>query len=273
LGTSVNEPFLDWIAFAKKHYMGRDRHGRIDWVAFYYDPIEDATLTFPGPVNGYSAICLLHYFYPQDPQLGIDLYESAMRQLGWNNPKVPVVHLADDPQLISTALWMAREVGDATTWERLRAVTESQFGPMYFGEDNSRFGYWAKAGEPWPRGQLNATMMMIECAAPGAWSRVFTSPNTTMYDEPTVHGLDYPSIGIRRTHNNIQGRVLEIDTFAATPSRRGTPTTFTVDNLPHDTTISLDVDDRRCDTWRRSQAGAVAIDVDIDTHRIRLTYS
>jgi hypothetical protein len=116
-------------------------------------------------------------------------------------------------------------------------------------------------------------MMMIECAAPGAWSRVFTSPNTIMYDEPTVHGLDYPLIGIRRTHNDIQGRVLEIDTFAATPSRRGTPTTFTVDNLPHDTTISLDVDDRRCDTWRRSQPGAVAIDVDIDTHRIRLTYS
>jgi hypothetical protein len=94
-----------------------------------------------------------------------------------------------------------------------------------------------------------------------------------MYDEPTVHGLDYPSIGIRRTHNDIQGRVLEIDTFAATPSRRGAPTTFTVDNLPRDATISLDVDDRRCHTWRRSQPGAVAIDVDIDTHRIRLTYS
>ncbi len=104
LHTSVNEPFLDWIAFAKKHYMGRDRRGRIDWVAFYYDPIENATMTFPGPLNAYSALCLLHYIYPQDPQLGIDLYESAMRQLGWSNPKVPVVQLADDPQMLSTAL-------------------------------------------------------------------------------------------------------------------------------------------------------------------------
>jgi hypothetical protein len=67
--------------------------------------------------------------------------------------------------------------------------------------------------------------------------------------------------------------VLEIDTFAATPSRRGTPTTFTVDNLPHDAMISLEVDGRPCDTWRRSKLGAVAIDLDIDTHRIRLTYS
>ena len=56
--------------------MGRDRRkGRIDWVAFYYDPIEDATMTFPGPVNGYSALVLLHYLYPQNAQLGLDLYE------------------------------------------------------------------------------------------------------------------------------------------------------------------------------------------------------
>jgi hypothetical protein len=45
LHTSINEPFLDWIAFAKRHYMGRDRKGRIDWVAFYYDPIENSTMT------------------------------------------------------------------------------------------------------------------------------------------------------------------------------------------------------------------------------------
>src|SRR5206468_10636444 len=134
----------------------------------------------------------------------------------------------------------------------------------YFGEDDSRFAFWLGLDEQWPRGQINATMMMIECAEPGAWSRVFNSPNTTMYDEPTVCGLDYPLIGIRRTHNDIQRRVLEIDTFAATPSRRGTPTSFTVDNLPHDATIALEVDDRPSDTWRRSQPGAVAIDLDID---------
>ncbi len=271
--TSVNEPFLDWIAFAKKHYMGRDRKGRIDWVAFYYDPIENVTMTFPGRVNGYSALTLLHYVYPQDPQLGIDLYESGMRQLGWNNPKVPVIQLANDPQMLSIALWMAREIGDTTSWERLRSVSERQFGPKHFGEDNSRFAYTPVASEPWPRGQFNATMMMIECAAPGAWSRVFTSPNTTMYGQPTVRELDYPLIGIRRTHNDIEGRALEIDTFAATPSRRGAPTTFTIDNLPHDATISLEVDDRSCGTWRRSGPRAVGIDLDVDTHRIRLTYS
>jgi hypothetical protein len=175
--------------------------------------------------------------------------------------------------MLSNALWMAREIGDTTTWERLRAVSESQFEPRYFGKDNSRFAYWLDRGESWPRGQLNATMMMIECAAPGAWSRVFTSPNTTMYTEPTVCDIDYPLIGVRRTHNDIQRRVLEIDTYAATPSRRGTPTTFTVDNLPDRAQVSLHIDGQACQSWRRTDTGAVAIDLGIDTHQIRLTYS
>ena len=272
LDTSLNEPFLDWVAYAEKHYMGRDRKGRIDWVAFYYDPIEDATMTFPGAVNGYSALVLVHYLYPQNPQLGIDLYESAMRQLGWSNPKVPVVQLADDPQLLSTALWMAREIGDTVTWDRLREVSESQFEPRYFGDGDSRFAFWLGESTPWPRGQINATMMMTECAEPGAWSRVFTSPNTTMYDEPTVRDLDYPLIGVRRTRHDGARRVLEIDTYAATPSQRGAPTSFTVDNLPPGSSVSLDVDGRRSDTWERIKPDAVAIDVDVDTHRISLTY-
>lgn len=271
--TAFNEPFLDWIAFAKKHYIGRDRRGRINWVAFYHDPIENTTMTFPGPLNGYGALVPLHYIYPQDPQFGIDLYDSAMHRLGWSNPKVPVVQFVDDPKMLATALWMARELGDSTTLERLHEVAEREFEPRYFGEDKSRFAFWFGRDEPWPRGQDNATMMMAECADPGAWSRVFNSPNTAMHHEPTVRGLDYPSIGIRRTHNDIAGRTLEIETFAATPSRRGTPTSFTVDNLPHNAAISVNVDDHPCVTWRRSQPGAVAIDVDIDTHRIDLAYS
>jgi hypothetical protein len=272
LHTSLNEPFLDWIEYAEQHYMGRDRKGRIDWVAFYYDPIENATMTFPGPVNGYSALCLLHYLSPQNPQLGLDLYESAMRQLGWSNPKVPVVQLADDPQLLSTAMWMAREIGDTTTWDRLRSVSESQFEPRQFGDDGSRFAFWLGESTPWPRGQVNATMMMIECAEPGAWSRVFTAPNRAMYNEPTVSGLDYPNIGVRRTHHDAERRVLQINTFAATPSQRGTRTTFSIDNLPLRASVSVELDGRACDTWRHSEPGSVAIDVDIDDHHISLTY-
>lgn len=273
LGTSVNQPFLDWIAYAEKHYMGRDKNGRIDWVAFYYDPIEDATMTFPGPVNGYSALVLLHYLYPQNPQLGIDLYESAMRRLGWSNPNIPVVQLADDPQLLSTGLWMARELGDTTTWDRLRQVSENDFEPRHFGEDDSRFAYWLGEDVRWPRGQVNATMMMIECAEPGAWSRVFNAPNTALYSEPTVHDMDYPQIGVRRTHFDSRRQELEVDTFAATPSRRGEPTTFQISNLPSRCDISLTIDGQAASTMRQTDPGSIAIDTTVDAHRIRVTYA
>ena len=272
LGTSVNDPFLEWISYASKHYMGRDKQGRIDWVAFYYDPIKELTMTFPGTVNAYSALILLHYLFPQDPQLGLALYESSMRQLGWSNPKIPVVQLADDPQLLSTALWMARDVGDIVTWERLRDVSERQFEPRYFGEDDTRFAFWLGENRPWPRGQINATMMMIECAAPGAWSRVFQSPRTSIWSEPTIKDLDYPLIGVRRTHHDPDRRVLEIDTYAATPAKRGSVTTFTVDNLPIASGISLEVDGRVADSWRPTTATAIEISLDIDDHCIRLIH-
>ena len=272
LGTSVNDSFRQWIKYAEKYYMGRDRKGRIDWVAFYYDPIEDATMTFPGTVNAYSALILLHYLSPQDQQLGIDLYESSMRQLRWSDPRYPVVQLADDPQLFSTALWMARDLGDTTTWDRLREVAEREFDPRFFGEDDTRFAFWFNEGRQWPRGQLNATMMMIECADPGAWSRVFNAPNLALHHEPTIKGLDYPTIGVRRTHHDAQRRRLEIDTFAATPSRRGEPTAFTVDTLGDTDRVLVTVDGATNSAWRRIGDGAVELQATVDDRHIVVAY-
>lgn len=95
-----------------------------------------------------------------------------------------------------------------------------------------------------------------------------------MYDEPTVRDLDYPRIGVRRTHHDERRHVLEVDTYAATASQRRT-----LDDLhrrqpaAHDTSIKVDVDGRDCDTWGRSRRGAVAIDLTVGTHRISLTYA
>jgi hypothetical protein len=273
-GASLNGPFLDWVEYAKKHYMGRDKQGRIDWVAFYYDPIEQSIFTFPGPVGGYGPLHLTHYLYPQDAQLGIDLYESAVRQLGWSNPSVPVVEWADDQSLMSTALWMAREVGDTVTWDRLREYSESKFQPQFFGEENTRFGFWDGAIGNWPRGQLNATMAMVECAEPGAWSRVFNAEqHVAVEGEPVVRGVDYPSIGIRRTKNDSGRRVLEIDTFAATPSLRGQNTTFKVDNLPPSGHVALEIEGHPTAKLRQLTPQSVEVELTIDTHQLRLNYA
>jgi len=115
-------------------------------------------------------------------------------------------------------------------------------------------------------------MMMIECATPGAWSRVFRSPRTSIWSEPTIKGLEYPRIGVRRTHHDSARGVLEVDTYAATPAQRGSATTFTVDNLPTGSDISLEVDGHPADTWRRATPTSIDVGLDIDSHRLRLTY-
>jgi hypothetical protein len=194
-----------------------------------------------------------------------------MRHLGWGNPKVPVVQLANDPAMLATGLWMAREVGDNKTWERLRAVAESEYEPRYFGEDNSRFAFFCGLGEQWPRGQMNAQMMMIECAEPNAWSRVFNSPNTTMYNEPSLLGVDYPNLGIRLARNDMERRELEVITTAATPSMRGIPTEFIVEKLPSNQ-VKVIVDGHESQHWRELAPGVITINIDIDTHHIRVAF-
>jgi hypothetical protein len=168
---------------------------------------------------------------------------------------------------------MAREAGDTVTWDRLREYSEDKLQPQFFGPESTRFGFWCGSDEKWPRGQLNATMAMIECAEPGAWSRVFNAPDLTSRREPVVREVDYPSIGIRRTSFNPAREVLEIDTFASTPSLRGTTTTFVVDNLPSDRRFLLEIDGHPCERLHRRTSQSVAIELTIDTHRLGLSYA
>jgi hypothetical protein len=273
LGTDLNEPFLRWIDFAKTHYMGRTRRGDLDWFALYYDPIEAKAMTLPGPVNAYSAITVLHYLHPQDPQFATELYDMAMRQLGWSNPAVPVRQLADDPQMLSTALWMAREVGDTVTEQRLREYVENRFQPRRFGDDDTRFAFWLGLQQPWPRGQVNATLMMTECASPGAWSRVFTAPQTTIHDEPTLHGVDYPTLGIRAARNDMARQVLSIDTYAATPARRGSPTAVEVSGLPTTAAPTVQLNGHRFEHWTRTVPGSIRLRFDVDDHHVAIGFS
>lgn len=271
LGTSLTAPFFDWIEFAKRHYMGRTRKGDLEWFALFYDPIEQKGYAPPGPVSAYAAIAVLHYLFPQDPMFCADLYEMAMRRLRWNDPSVPLLQLVDDPLLLSTALWMAREVGDDITERRIREITETAWAPRFFGEDGSRFAFWPSPAGRWPRGQLNATMMMTECAPPGAWSRVFRSPATAMHEQPTVTGVDYPRLGLRRARNDPATGTLELETYAATPSVRGARSSFRVERLPH-TRVSLFVDGAPHPGIKVVGPHEVEISVDVDDHEITLSY-
>jgi hypothetical protein len=127
--------------------------------------------------------------YPADREFVGQLYEMAMRRLGWSDRGKPIIRLQPAPRPIARGLFLAREFGDQVTERRLREVVEQDFEPRLFGDEQDRFGYWFGLATPWPRGQLTGMLMMSQVGEPGGWWRIFNEPNLAKHHEPTVAGV------------------------------------------------------------------------------------
>jgi len=271
LGTKLHAPFPRWVDYCRKHYMKVDGDN-LTWFLWYYDPIEERAVTFPEKTTAYSALTPMIYLYPQDRAFTEQLYTLSMRLLEWDNPKLPVIDLMNRPLNLATALLMAREFGDSTTEGRLREYVETKLEPRFFGAENARFAFWLGADTEWPRGQVNAILMLSECCPPGAWWRVFNEPNLKMHNEPTVCGVDYPVLGIRRAQNDMVRGVLDVETTAATPSRRGTATHFDVKGLPDPANVVVTANDQEFSRWHVSASDSIRIETDVDEHHFRIAF-
>jgi uncharacterized membrane protein YgcG len=248
--TTLQRPYDSWTEFAQKYYMGLDRRGELDWFAFYYDPLAREVCSFPDSLTAYASLCITPYVFPQNPGFATDLYEKSCRLLGWSNAKARVNQFVPDPRFLSIGLLMAREIGDTTTESRLREVVERDFQPRSFGDESDRFGFFFDWGEPYPRGQPSALLMLTEVGEPGAWSRVFNQPNLDKFHEPTVEGIDYPTLGVSTARNVRHSGELHVDTYAATPSRSGRSTTWRVTQLPDSSTVRITCDGADFTRWR-----------------------
>jgi hypothetical protein len=255
-----------WVEYARKHYMGFDRKGKLDWFAFYYDPLENSIFSFRDDVAAYAALAITPYVVPQDRAFGTLLYEMAVQKLGWNDPRKPLLQLHPDPRWTTVGLMMARELGDVTTETRLRALAEDTFEPRFFGEDGDRFAWWFNLGEEWPRGQLSSLMMLTQLGEPGSWSRVYNQPNLTKFSEPTVCGVDYPALGISQCWNDLDTGVLWIETYCGTPSRRGQQTTLRITGLPDIDAICITLDGHQFNDWKSVGDGSIEMRCDIAAH-------
>jgi hypothetical protein len=260
----------EWVEFAKRHYMRLDGKGCLASFAFYYDPLEDAVCTFPDELTAFASLCITPYVLPQSRAFGTFLYEQSTALLGWSDPKKPVLDVVRDPRFLTVALLIARELGDHTTEKRLREVAERDFEPRFFGDENDRFGWWFGLKEPYPRGQLSALQMLCELGEPGAWTRVFHSPNLAKFDEPTVVGVDYPNLGIAEAWNDGASGDLRVTTYAATPSRRGAATTLRVTNLPDPRAVRVRCDGVENPRWRIVADDAIEIELEIGDHRFEI---
>jgi hypothetical protein len=266
-GTETGHAYHRWLEFAKQHYM-EIKNGELAWFATYYDPLQEVAHVMPGHGSALMMLESTPGMYPADREFVGQLYEMAMRQVGWSDPRRPIVRLLADPRPVGRALFLAREFGDQVTEDRLHEIVAQEFEPRRFGDEDDRFGYWFGLDTPWPRGQLMGIFMMSQVGKPGAWWRIFNEPNLAKHSEPTVEDVDYPDLGITEAYN--EAGVLWVRTCAGTPSRRGAATSWRVSKLPDPAAVSVTCDGQEFPAVRVVGDDAVEITCDIDDHLFRL---
>jgi hypothetical protein len=268
-GSEFHGVYDEWVEFAKRHYLRLDGRGGLASFPLYYDPLEEVLCHFPGQATGLAALLVTPYVLPQHPEFGEFLYREGARLVGWSDPRKPVL-MTPDPRLLVIGHLVAREVGDDVTEKRLRERIDEICEPRTFGEDDDRFGYWFGTGENWPRGQLASLLLLSEAGEPGAWRRVFNNPEyARRFREPTVEGVDYPTLGISEAWNDTDRGELHVSTYAATPSRRGEETTIRVTSLPN-ADVSVFFEGAPYPRWRPLEDREIEIELPVGEWELRI---
>jgi len=265
VGTDKHSVFDEWADYAKRHYLEVE-DGLLKWVALYYDPIVDHI----HKVGSGGGTGVAWYALPQHPELAELFYRASLSATGWDDPAVPVAVPSDPRGLVMTAM-LANEFGDAVTHARLSDTLEQLAEPRYFGSESEHFGYWFHLGEPWPRGQMSASLMVTDVADPGDWQRLFISPNLAKFEQPTVEGIEFPRLGLSQAWNDLAHGMLQVTTYAVKPSLAGEKTAFRVTGMP-DQKDSIFV---RCDgseytNWKSVGSDTIEIRTEIGPHSFQI---
>ena len=114
-------------------------------------------------------------------------------------------------------------------------------------------------------------MLLADAGEPGSWCRVFNNPDHGLrFQEPTVVGVDYPTLGISAARNDQKSGDLNIQTYAATPSKRGSVSSFRVTQLPSAGDVSVFCDDVAYPNWRTVGDGEIEIDRSVGEQTFRI---
>jgi hypothetical protein len=258
-GTDLHAAFDHWWEVAQRRYLRFDDDGQPTSAALYYDPLIDH-IQEGGPVG---ALPLALYLGPQRRDVAERIFSWAARSFGWDDPERELGG-PRDPRFTAVGIAIARELGDDAVYERLRAHAEAAFEPIW--NEAGEFHYGFGLGERVPRGQPNATLLVADAGRPGSWWRIFNEPKLGKFTEPTVTGVDYPSLGIAQAHYDSGQRSLAVATYAATLQAAGQRTTFMVQQLPRAERWHVRRDDRHYDRVQIVAADRIEITTEIGEH-------
>jgi hypothetical protein len=121
--------------------------------------------------------------------------------------------------------WAVTDLADA-----LEAACAEHYPPTWDherGEMTWDFGL----GEPYPRGQYNATMAAADAMTEGAWWRLGNVPSTDRFDEPSVCDVDFPTVALSRAAWDRDTQQLHLSLHPMNDRVAGQPTSMRVTGL------------------------------------------
>jgi hypothetical protein len=232
-GSDTFRAFEQWYEYAKQHYIAQLGDHPPEWVTLYYDPLLDGNHRIPSSANwiawGFNLV-------PNDREMAQRFYQAAKKGFFVEKSDRTAYMVAapgitkDNPYITARTLSLANELGDTEIVKKLRAYVEAHYEPTW-DREAGEFYYLFGLREPYPRGQYNANLMVSEVAGPGAWWRLFNEPNLKKFDEPTVHDVDYPRMGLSQAYYDRSQRTLRLRTYPIDRSAIASPTTFRIKNL------------------------------------------
>jgi hypothetical protein len=204
-----------------------------EWVVCYRDPIVGFDQR---PDISLGWVWWAFWLLPLDAARARSFLEAVKRRFLVRSPDgsafvqlVPGTQ-ADDVFMTIYTLSLAYQLGDAETEAALRAHVQAKYEPTW-DRQAGEFYYGCRLGEPIPRGQYNAHLMLSEVGGPGGWQRIVNEPSTRRFEEPTICGVDYPLVGLSEAYYDAGRRTLFLQPYAATPAAAGGLTRFRVKNL------------------------------------------
>lgn len=240
-------------------------------MTIYYDPLIDYNNTVPAV---FSWIMWGFYLLPSDRAMATRFYEAAKRDYLVEKPD-GTAYMAfapgateDHPYMTVRALSLANDLGDTETVGKIRAHVEANYEPTW-DRDAGEFYYGFGLNEPYPRGQYNANLMVAEVGGPGSWSRIYTEPNLEKFDQPTVHGVDFPDMGLSQASYDPEKKTLALRTYPADPTAQGRPTSFRVKNLQQPRRCRVLRDGRAWDSWS-VRDDEIEVSTEIDAHAFQI---
>jgi hypothetical protein len=125
---------------------------------------------------------------------------------------------------------LAREWGLSSIEAALSEQIDAQYEPT-FDASTREFTWGFELDEDYPRGQYNGTMAAAQVATRDSWWRLANELPGSRFTEPTVEGVDFPTLSIDEAWWDASRSTLSIGTTVCNQSVVGQPTSFRVVNL------------------------------------------